>query len=315
MRRREENKALLMARREEARNTPPKPRIRPVKPPKPPRIAKRRGRPPGPPKPVVVKEPRHPKYEFNPLMDHVLRSCEGVVKTACELLELPRHAVRNRMRELGIETANPGGHRFQRQYIPTPEIDDIMRKYPHRISRIMAMTNWSMDAVIRRTAELGIPPEEKVTEDEIVSLLKTHQGCVGDVYKAIKASKRRISEKTISVVRERHQIPLTKPHHRGHTKNPTVALDKYIASLMRMTAVNRGRYLRSLRATLPDKIPVQRISAIMNVSIKTISNYRSQGWLSLEKNEFVDFIVAQCDFASMSEMPTGDSKKAKAASA
>lgn len=258
----------------------------------------KKGRPAGPPK---VKEVRPRKnasrYQLTDEITEVLRSGKPITEI-CEATGWPRSIVYLRMKQLSIK-------RTTVKYHPDDATDEVMRDYPGQFTKVSIITGWPVWAVERRMDELKlVNPTSRYRDDteELVRLLEKHQGCIADVQRALKKEGKIRGHDAIMKVRDEHGIKMTKEIIRPSRKNFTPAMDDYIQQLIKMSDRRRNEYLKSAFAALPTTLSRAIIANLTGISRKTIDSYVNKGWITLGKKEFLQFIIDQCDYASMSDL-------------
>lgn len=255
----------------------------------------RKGRPKNPPKPPKVKQDRR-KYIPTPEIDALIVSAMST-KVITEQTGWPRDAIWKRRKELGH--GRPVGCP---KYHATPEIDKVMRTYPGEYTKVGLLIDWPVWAVERRMTELNVGKGKmhryRDDEAEIVQLLKDNQGCIADVRRILEKKGQLRTELFVRKIRDKHGITLTKKIVVPSTKGKTGALDGYIQTLLELSTRKRKEYFQTMHAALPSVLPRSVIANLIRVSRKTIDNYVNQGWLPIEKSEFVQFLIDQCDYMS-----------------
>jgi hypothetical protein len=255
----------------------------------------RKGRPKNPPKPPKVKQDRR-KYIPTPEIDALIAS-DTPMKVITEQIGWPRHIIWKRRKEIGH--GRPVGCP---KYHATPEIDKVMRAYPGEYTKVGSLINWPVWAVERRMTELNVGKGKahryRDDEAEIVQLLKDNQGCVADVRRILAKKGQPRTERFVKNIRDKHGITLTKKIVPPSKKGKTEALDGFIHSLLELSTRKRKEYFQNMHAALPSVLPRSVIANLIRVSRKTIDNYVNQGWLPVEKSEFVQFLIDQCDYMS-----------------
>jgi hypothetical protein len=177
-----------------------------------------------------------------------------------------------------------------------------MRAYPGEYVKVGSLIEWPVWAVERRMAELkvgkGKAHRYRDDEAEIVQLLRITQGCIADVRRILAKQGQPRTERFVKNIRDKHGIPLTKKIVLPSRKGQTEALDGFIRSLLELSTRKRKEYFQALHSALPSVLPRNVIANLIHVSRKTIDNYVKQGWLPIEKSEFVQFLIDQCDYMS-----------------
>jgi hypothetical protein len=256
----------------------------------------RKGRPKNPPKPPQAKQERQRKYVSTPEIDALIIS-ETPTKDIAQQIGWPRQAIWKRRKEIGH--GRPVG---SPKYHATPEIDKVMRTYPGEFTKVGSIIDWPVWAVERRMKELnvgnGTNYRFRDDEAEIVQLLKDNQGCIADVRRILKAKGQSRTEKFVKTIRDKHGIVFTKKIVIPSTKGQTKALDGFVQSLLELSTRKRKEYFQTMHRALPEVLSRSVISNLIHVSRKTIDSYVKQGWLPIEKNEFVQFLIDQCDYMS-----------------
>lgn len=266
-----------------------------------------KGRPAGSNKPPKVLKGRVYKFVATEEIDKIIQS-EIPMKQVVAATGWSLAAIRRRRIALGIGRTK----KWNLKYPSNPEIDQVMREFPGSYTKVSTIIGWPIWAVERRMTELNLKNDNhrlRNDEQEIVDLLKFHHGCIADVRRELKKMGKGRSERFVKRIRDNHNIQLTKVIVFPSKKGTTPAIDKYIQSLIEMSNKKRDDYFRLLSNTIPMKLSANRIASVTNINRRTIDSYVKNGWLPVDKKEFVQFLIDQCDFA-MSKMQNIESHEA-----
>lgn len=263
----------------------------------------RKGRPRGPSPGNRPSDERVEKYPMTAEIDEILRTASGSIAEAMRRTAYPRSIIRKRMIELELVRTDSAGRVSARSFHEIPDVDAIMRAFPGKHAKVAVLTGWSRHSVMWRMRQLGLsdPARRRDDEAQIVALLEEHGGSLVDVVRALRNGSQPRSEKYIAAIRRKYSVPRTKPRSRPIRRDLTPGIDRYIESLLGLSAQKRAEYFRFLSLSLPPQLSAELAAAILSLSRRTINNYVNQGWFPHAKRDFINFIINQCEY-SMSEM-------------